>query len=74
MSVGASSVSLQLIPNTNGSIFPYALGIDPENNQIYLGDAKGFSSSGQVKVYSKDGQLLESFSTGVGPNAFVFRK
>ena len=74
MSVGATSLSYQLIPNTLGNIYSYGLGIDPENGNIYLADAKDFNSSGLVKVFDKDGNLVETMNAGVAPNGFVFRK
>lgn len=63
----------QIVPGTELLTSPYGLGIDKENGDIYLGDAKDFASSGMVKILDKNGTEKASFSVGVNPNTFVFR-
>lgn len=50
-----------------------ALGIDPENNTIYIGDARAFQGSGKVLRYSITGEYQDEFSSGIGPNSFWFK-
>jgi YVTN family beta-propeller protein len=50
----------------------YGLDIDQNTNIIYVGDAKGFTSDGEVYRYNLDGSFVDSFSAGRGPNGFVF--
>ncbi len=50
----------------------YALGLDPRNSQIYLGDAGDFQESGPVLIYKPDGQIQDSLLSGVIPNGFLF--
>jgi len=50
----------------------YGLGVSPENGDIYVGDARDFSSAGMVYIYTGDGQPQSSLQVGVGPNHFYF--
>ena len=50
----------------------YAVGIDPNTGNIYIGDPKGFTQKGTVYIYHPDGTLLRQFGTGVGPGHFYF--
>jgi DNA-binding beta-propeller fold protein YncE len=50
----------------------YALGIDPRNSEVYVGDALDFQQRGQVYIYRPDGQERVQFSAGVIPNGFWF--
>ncbi len=50
----------------------WALGIDPQTGNIYVGDPKGFSQKGTIYVYKADGTLIKQFNTGVGPGHFYF--
>jgi len=51
----------------------YGIGIDPVANIIYLGNSNAFQGNGTVIRYSTDGQMIDSFSVGRGPNSFLFR-
>lgn len=66
--------SLPVVPFIAAQPLQYfwGLGIDPERNQIYLGDPKGFIQQGTVSVYSPEGILLNRFNTGLGPGFFYF--
>lgn len=57
--------------NTEGKSV-YALGVDPINDDLYIGDAKNFVSKGAVHRYDKDGKLVNSFNVGINPNGFTF--
>lgn len=50
----------------------WALGIEPQSGNIYVGDPVGFTQKGAVSVYKADGTLLKTFKTGVGPGQFYF--
>lgn len=65
--------SAQVVPGTDQLTSPYGLGIDEDNGDIYLGDAKDYTSSGLVKVLDKDGIEKISYTVGVNPTTFVFR-
>ncbi len=51
----------------------YGLGVSPDNGDIYVGDARDFSSAGMVFIYTRDGQPQSSLPVGVGPNHFYFK-
>ena len=69
---GNAEVSETPLIEGSDHAFLYGLGISPENGDIYLGDAKDFSSAGMVYIYSSDGQPKASLSVGIGPNNFYF--
>ncbi|XZF15329.1 DUF5074 domain-containing protein [Chitinophagaceae bacterium MMS25-I14] len=50
----------------------WALGIDPRNGNIYVGDPKGFTQKGVVTVYRPDASIITTFKTGLGPGHFYF--
>ena len=50
----------------------WALGVDPATNRIYVGDPKGFIQQGNVSVYQTNGDLIRSFTVGLGPGYFYF--
>lgn len=67
----------QVISNsfiTDGSTVQaiYSIAVDPTTSDVFIGDAKDFSSNGVVHRYSKDGKLKYSFPTGVNPVAIRF--
>lgn len=59
------------IPSENLQYF-WALGIDPNNGLIYLGDPKGFIQRGTISVYHPQGTLIKQYPAGVGPSSFLF--
>lgn len=57
-----------LIANT----FWYGFNVDPETGNIW-GLISSFSGNGQAVVYDMDGNNINTYSAGVGPNAVIFR-
>ena len=51
----------------------YALGVDAKTGNIWIGDAKNFTSDGKAFVYNAQGEFLKEVNTGINPTAFVFR-
>lgn len=51
---------------------PYAFAVDPVSGDFYLGDATDFASEGLVFRYSADGELLDTFESGIAPTQFSF--
>lgn len=51
----------------------YGIGVDPSTDIIYVGDAKAFNGNGTVYRYKNDGTAIDNFSSGRGPNGFVFK-
>lgn len=54
-----------------GSVF-YKIAVNPANGDIYVSDAKNYSTNGKVYRYSSDGLLLSSFDAGICPSFFLF--
>ena len=50
----------------------YGIGTDPLTNDIFVGNSNAFQGEGTVLRYNINGQLLETYAVGVGPNGFVF--
>jgi hypothetical protein len=71
-----NDTSLPTAPLIKASKYQYywALGIDPVNGNVYVGDPKGFVQKGQVNIYNTAGDLQKTFSVGVGPGQFYFDK
>lgn len=49
----------------------YGVHYSPVTNRIYLCDAKGYTETGSVLIYSSDGAFLTSFSAGLNPSELV---
>ncbi len=50
----------------------WALGIEPDEGSVYVGDPKGFIQKGTAYIYDTAGRQLNQFATGVGPGHFYF--
>jgi DNA-binding beta-propeller fold protein YncE len=71
-SLGINQTSLPTTPVVPFAGNAYSLGVSPENGDIYIGDALGFSGPGLVYRYSASGEELDVFEVGVGPGNFLF--
>lgn len=74
--VYSMSVSDNELPNEAiidaGNKNYYALGIDPEQNEIYVSDALDYNQNGIIFRYGPTGKLISSFETGIIPGCFGF--
>ena len=53
----------------------YGVGVDPLTFDVFVADAKGFSTNGTVGIYSRTGQKRSEFVAGVGPSwILVYRE
>jgi hypothetical protein len=57
---------------TNG--FYYTMGLDAQNDQIYLADAKDFVKKGEIKVIDTKGNVIKTVPAGVIPGFVYFSK
>lgn len=74
MSIDASHLPQNAwIPAPQNTYF-WAIGIDPFSQHIYLSDPKGFTQSSTIYEYLPNGNLINTFQTGIGSNQFIFRK
>ncbi len=51
---------------------PYGLGIDPKTDNLFLADAKNYSSAGTAYVFNTAKTLQDSMKTGIIPSNFWF--
>ena len=65
------SVSNLIIPS-NSSLF-YGLGVHPVTNDIYVADAIDYVQSGKLMIYSNDGSIIKTKTTGINPQAILFK-
>ncbi|NQU35181.1 MAG: hypothetical protein HQ521_18300 [Bacteroidetes bacterium] len=50
----------------------YTLGVDPNNNEIYVSDALNYDHDGLVYRYTATGTFISSFEVGIIPGSIVF--
>lgn len=55
----------------NDNVF-YGLGVDQNNGDIYVSDAKNFVQKSKVYMYSINGSLINSFDSGINTGYFLF--
>jgi hypothetical protein len=71
MSISAHELPTEPLIPANGKQF-YGLGVDPENGDIYVGDAIDHVQNGVVYQYKSDGTLLKEIPAGNSPLDFLF--
>lgn len=54
--------------------FLYALAVDPQSGDIYLGDALDFNQRGDIYIYDQNGDAKLSGKAGIAPNNFYFNQ
>ncbi len=59
-----------IIPDNNRTL--YGLGIAPDNNQIFVSDAKDYIQQGEIYQYSAQGTYIERYTVGLNPSSFTF--
>jgi hypothetical protein len=72
MPINDQSLPSMPVINQDGRSF-YALGVDPGNGTVYVSDAKDYTQSGEVFVYSSTGQVQDSITAGIIPGGFCFK-
>jgi YVTN family beta-propeller protein len=61
---------VNLVFSITGAALPYNIFL--YNEKVYIGDAKDFSSTGAVLEYDMNGNLLNTFSTGIIPSSMMW--
>lgn len=74
MSVDAAELPTQpfISPGAGGNFYNSC--INPHNGDIYISDAKGYITSGEVSRYTSDGTFVTSFTVGLVPSFMMFKK
>ena len=65
----ASGQISELINNTDFAL--YGIGINPQNNDIYIGE-ETFTQGSRVRRFSSTGTLISEYTAGRGTNGFIF--
>lgn len=71
MNITAPSAPANAYIGQNGRSF-YGLGVEPTTEDIYVADARDYTSNGVVLRYSSTGTLIDTFNVGVSPSSFLF--
>lgn len=72
MDIHATDLPTQPLIQAQQNQYFWALGLDPQSGNIFVGDPKGFIQQGSVYIYNRNGSMLRQFKTGVGPGHFLF--
>jgi len=51
----------------------YSFNVNPDNGDIWIGDALNYATAGKVYIYGADGAAKSSFDAGISPTQFVFK-
>lgn len=51
----------------------YSFGVDPDNDEIWIGDALNYVTAGKAYIYNADGSSKTSIDVGISPTQFVFK-
>ncbi len=51
----------------------YAIGIDPDNSNLYISDAVDYMQSGVIYRFNANALCVDTFDVGIIPNSFVFK-
>lgn len=72
MPIGFSSLPTAAFVSCQANQYFWALGVDPNSGNIYVGDPKGFVQKGSVSIFNQQAQLQHSFNVGLGVGGFYF--
>lgn len=73
MDVQADELPAEPFLRSRNTIY-YALGVDPRNGDVYVGDAIDYQQQGVVYRFSKEGKGLDTLRVGITPSSFCFRE
>lgn len=73
MDVNAESLPAAPLLPSRGTLY-YGLTVSPDNGDIYVADAVDYQQKGMIYRYSSAGELIESFSVGITPAAFAWKR
>lgn len=52
----------------------YSLSVDSVSSEVYIGDAKNFTQNGEIYRYKSDKTPIDTFTVGIIPGDFCFKK
>jgi len=67
-------INKNFISDNTNIISPYGIDVNPFNSDVYITDAKNYTTAGDVFCFDKKGKLKFKLNeTGINPNKVVFR-
>lgn len=71
-----TDIRAEFITDGTAITTPYGINVDEQNGDVYIMDAKNYTTAGSVTCFDKDGKKKFSFSTtpGVNPNKVLFAR
>lgn len=73
ISIDSKTESTKPLLNFSDVITFYAFAVNPENDEIWIGDAVNYTSTGKVFIYNADGTAETTFDVGINPTQFIFK-
>lgn len=73
VSTSATTEPLTPLLTADDVIQLYSFSVRPDNGDIWIGDAKDFTTVGMTYIYKEDGSLVDSFEVGISPTQFIFK-
>lgn len=70
MPLSSTTAPKEPVFNVTNNSWSTLYGFDVIDGKIYTADAKGFTQSSEVTVYSPKGEVLKTFTSGIGTNGF----
>jgi hypothetical protein len=71
--IGDNSAPVSPLFTASEVVANYALGVDSQSGDVWIGDALDYTSTGKVYIYDATGSFKSSFDTGIAPGQFIFR-
>jgi hypothetical protein len=73
ISTNATSAPVAPLIDASDVVTPYALAVNPENDEIYFADALNYKTPGTIYIYNSDGSFMTTFTAGINPTQFIFK-
>jgi YVTN family beta-propeller protein len=73
ISINATTAPANPLIDDSNIVSLSALGVDPNTNDIYVGDSPSYTSPGKAHIYHFDGSPKMQINTGINPIQFIFK-
>jgi len=73
MSTSATTAPAAPFFTIDALVYEYALDVNPNNGEIWVGDALNFTAQGKVYIYNSDGTPKTTVTAGISPTNFAFK-
>lgn len=73
INVSTGALGADFVTDATAVALPYAVTVNPLNNDIFVSDAKAYSAVGSTFCFGTDGKRKFEFATGGSPQSAVFK-